>query len=193
MDEQFKKRLTKKQIFTIPNILSFFRILLIPVIIVLYVVFDLHFFAAGVIVLSGLTDVADGFIARKFNMVSDFGKFLDPLADKLTQMAMVVCVATKVWWVIILLGFLITKDILLFLWGLIVFRRFDNVNSSRWYGKACTVLVYATMFALFVVPDMPLEIVGFLFGLCLFAVTSSTILYGIFYGRILKKKDQQKG
>ena len=186
MDERFRKRLTKSQIFTVPNILSFFRLLLIPVIVVLYVCFDLYYFAAGLIVLSGITDVVDGFIARRFNMVSDFGKFLDPLADKLTQMSLVVCIATTRWWVIFLLLLLIVKDLLLFLWGLLVFKKEEKVNSSRWYGKACTVIIYAVMFFMFIFPEMPIPIISTLFSICAVSVILSTILYGVFYSAILK-------
>lgn len=192
MKEQFKKRLTKKQIFSIPNILSYLRILIVPAIIVLYCVYHLHYWAAGLIVLSGLTDVADGFIARRFNMVTDLGKFIDPVADKITQCAMVFCAATVNWWVAFLLGLMLTKDLLLFLWGLMLFRKEDRVSSSCWYGKACTVIVYASMFSLFVYPLMPEKIVAILFTVCVVAVSLSTILYGNYYFTIFRRLKREK-
>ena len=84
MKDCYKKRLTPRQIFTVPNILSFIRLIMIPAIIVLYFN-DYYILSVCLIALSGLTDVADGIIARKFKLVSDLGKVLDPLADKLTQ------------------------------------------------------------------------------------------------------------
>ena len=80
----------KKEILTIPNLLSFFRLILIPGYMILYIRAQSaqdYFLAGCVLAFSCLTDMADGKIARKFNMVSDFGKFLDPLADKLLVIA----------------------------------------------------------------------------------------------------------
>ena len=85
---------SQKKIITIPNILSFFRLCLIPVIIWLYTVEKNDAAAGAVLILSGATDVADGFIARHFHMISDLGKVLDPIADKLTQAAMLFSLCT---------------------------------------------------------------------------------------------------
>ena len=74
----------KKDIFSIPNILSFVRILLIPIFVWLYVTAGTsgeYYLAAAVVVASGITDFLDGQIARRCNMITEFGKFLDPLAD----------------------------------------------------------------------------------------------------------------
>ena len=73
-------------ILTIPNILSFLRILLITPFMILFLNGN-YVWASLMIIISGLTDCVDGFIARKFNQVSEFGKILDPVADKLTLLA----------------------------------------------------------------------------------------------------------
>ena len=78
----------KENLFNIPNCLCYFRILLIPIFLYVYFgsEFEYHFIvAAFVLVLSGISDFLDGFIARKYDMVTDFGKLIDPIADKLTQ------------------------------------------------------------------------------------------------------------
>ena len=80
----------KEQLFTIPNLLSLVRLALIPLIVWLYCVKHEYLWAVVVVVLSGVTDIVDGFIARKYHMVSDFGKILDPVADKLTQAALII-------------------------------------------------------------------------------------------------------
>ena len=85
--------LKKDQILTIPNLLSIIRLLMIPLIIWLYCEAQQYGLAVIVILLSGLTDIVDGFIARKYHMVSDFGKILDPAADKLTQAALILCLS----------------------------------------------------------------------------------------------------
>ena len=79
------------KVFTIPNILSFFRLILIPVLIWSYVVKKNYAATGWILLLSGLTDIADGFIARRFHMISKLGKILDPVADKLTQATMLFC------------------------------------------------------------------------------------------------------
>ena len=120
MSNEEKKRDIGKQIreeaFSIPNLLSYFRLLLIPVFIVLYVHEE---FTAALITLavSGLSDILDGRIARKYNMVTDLGKVLDPVADKLTQCAMMLCVAMRypaMWW---LLGLHVVKEIIMLVMG----------------------------------------------------------------------------
>ena len=85
----------RSQILTLPNLLSLFRLLLIPVIVWLYSVQKNYYAAIGVILLSGISDIVDGWIARRFAMVSDFGKILDPVADKLTQAALLVCLLSQ--------------------------------------------------------------------------------------------------
>ena len=80
--------------WTVPNILSLFRIALIPVLVLTYLSCDDIWLPASVLVLSGLTDLLDGWIARHFNQISEIGKLLDPIADKLTQFTVVVCLAT---------------------------------------------------------------------------------------------------
>ena len=86
---------SQSRILTIPNLLSFFRLCLIPVFMWLYCVEKNYLWTGIILILSGLTDTVDGIIARKFNMISDLGKVLDPIADKLTQAAMLFCLLTR--------------------------------------------------------------------------------------------------
>ena len=86
---------SSKKIFTIPNLLSFFRILLIPLMWYLYVIAHEPGWTVAVLALSGLSDLVDGKIARKYHMTSDLGKVLDPIADKLTQVTLVVCLISQ--------------------------------------------------------------------------------------------------
>ena len=91
-------RIKKEDWFTIPNIMGYIRILLIPVFAWVYLHAESqsdYYIAAGIIGLSGLTDLFDGKIARKFNMVTELGKFLDPLADKLTLGVLILCMSTR--------------------------------------------------------------------------------------------------
>ncbi len=85
----------KDQVLTIPNLLSVIRLALIPLIVWLYIGKQEYSAAVAVILISGATDIIDGFIARKFNMVSDLGKILDPVADKLTLATVILCLTVK--------------------------------------------------------------------------------------------------
>lgn len=87
-------KLRGKDFFTLPNILSYVRLLLIPVFMVHYLTAtdERDYLISGmIIVFSGLTDLLDGIIARKFNQITEVGKLLDPIADKLTQVAVIIC------------------------------------------------------------------------------------------------------
>ena len=128
-----KEIFCKRQILTIPNLLSVVRLLLIPVIIWLYSVEENQYAAIGVILLSGVTDIVDGIIARRFHMISDFGKALDPLADKLTQAALLICLLSKhhlMWGLIVVFGLC---EISKFTLGIIIAKKYDEVNGAKWY------------------------------------------------------------
>ncbi len=132
------------RIFTLPNMLSFLRLLLIPLIVYLFET-DQYWWAFGMLLLSGATDVIDGWIARTFHLVSDFGKAIDPIADKLTQLAVLFCLMRQYWWV---LAAMLLKEITIGIMGLIALHRTHSVYSAGWYGKLCTVVIYLSMFAL---------------------------------------------
>ena len=100
----------ENRIITIPNLLSAFRLVLIPVFIWTYCVRKEYLTTAGLLFLSGLTDLADGYIARRFHMVSNLGKMLDPVADKLTQAAMLVCLVTRFPMIVFPLALLSVKE-----------------------------------------------------------------------------------
>lgn len=136
----------KSRVLTVPNLLSAFRLLLVPVIVWLYCGEENYPLTACALLLSGATDIADGFIARRFHMVSDLGKVLDPVADKLTQAAALACLLTRfpaVWW---LLGVLMGKEIIMASMGIFVIRRTGVVHGAEWHGKLATCLIYAAIF-----------------------------------------------
>lgn len=144
MAEEARDRTNR--ILTIPNLLSAFRILLVPVIVWLYCWKADYPLAAWTLTLSGLTDIVDGFIARRFHMVSNLGKALDPIADKLTQTAALGCLLTRfrvLWW---LLALLVVKECLMAAMGIFVIRRTGEVYSASWHGKLATCILYAVIF-----------------------------------------------
>lgn len=171
----------KSQIFTIPNLLSFVRLALIPLIVWLYVGKSEYYLAVGVILLSGATDIADGYIARHFNMVSDFGKILDPIADKLTQAALIICLTVKydlMYGIIILF---VIKEIIMGTMGLIAIRKRDLVDSSKWHGKFNTVVLYFVMLLLILFPNIPTPLANSMILLCCVTMILSLVLYVKFF------------
>lgn len=124
----------------VPNALTIARFLLIPFIV--FFIFSGNFIAAFIFfTISGITDIADGFIARKFNLISNFGKLMDPLADKLTQIAtltsLVIIKIIPLWILLIVL----IKEFIMIVGASFLYGK-DVVVYSRWYGKLATVLFY---------------------------------------------------
>ena len=183
-------RLFKRdQIFTIPNLLSLVRLLMIPMIIWLYCEKEDYVAAAVMIVLSGLTDIADGIIARKFHLVSDLGKILDPVADKLTQAALIICLIAKFDWMLWLFLLFAIKEITMGISGLLVIRKKDVVNSSQWFGKLATVVLYAVMFILFLFPNTPAQTANVLILICAAVLLLAFMKYLCFHISLLRNKE----
>lgn len=134
-----------RKIWTIPNILSLIRICLIPLIVYLYLFTDLSWLSGIFIILSGLTDMIDGYIARKFNQISDLGKILDPIADKLTLLSILICVTSKYNSFIILLGSELVKDLLVAISSYYRINSNKEIHCANWEGKVCTLLMYLTI------------------------------------------------
>ncbi len=177
-------RLARGGLFTLPNALTLFRLLLIPLFV--------HFFftapetcsALWVLALSALSDVLDGAIARKFGMVSDFGKFLDPLADKLTQATLLLCLSLRYQSIGFLLGLLLIKELAMLGFALLTLERTDSVHSARWHGKLNSTLL-ETSLALLLLPRFPLSLLPVLIGICSLSMLLSLFLYTVFFSRLL--------
>lgn len=133
-----------KNTFTIPNIISMFRIILITPFVVFFLRND-YITAAIILIVSGISDFLDGIIARKFHQESELGKILDPLADKLTLIAVGICLIFIEPFVLPLMIIMVTKDLLMLVGGSIVIKQGVIPPKSKWYGKLSTVLFYVTV------------------------------------------------
>ena len=167
----------KHKIITIPNVLSFFRLLLIPVIMWLYIVKKDPVWTTVILILSGVTDVVDGIIARRCHMISDFGKAFDPVADKLTQIAMLYCLVSRFKWMLLPLFVLLVKEITAGILGLLVIRKTGNVDGAVWHGKATTVSLYSMMIIHLIWFHIPGVVSGILIGGCTALALLSAFLY----------------
>ena len=128
----------------VPNILTIIRFILVPFIVV-FALQDNYIVAAIFLILSGFTDVADGYIARKFNFITDFGKLMDPLADKCTQVSTLVVLVVQDIIPMWMLMVVIIKEVLLVAGASFLYGK-DFVVSSKWYGKVSTVFFYIAIF-----------------------------------------------
>ena len=168
----------KKDILTVPNVLSLFRLILIPVYVVIYLkaTEPVHYYIAGAILaVSCLTDMIDGQIARRFNMISTVGKVLDPLADKLTQFTLIICLAIKhpVLWIIV--GLFFVKECFQLIAGVVMFRKGKILKGALWSGKICTTVLFLSLIIMVLTPGLTektitiISIVDGLFMLIAFA------------------------
>lgn len=125
----------------IPNCITVFRMFLLPAFVAVFWLVPEKRWAFGIFVLASLSDLLDGFLARRWNAVSDFGKVMDPLADKLMQVAAIVCLA--LWWpegLLLPAIVIFTKEGLMVLGGVTLFRRKRLVVYSNTFGKAAAFL-----------------------------------------------------
>lgn len=147
----------KKEIWSIPNLLSLFRILLIPVYMSIYLNAEgtKDYATAGVILAAScLTDLADGQIARRFNMITNLGKVLDPLADKLTQLSLFLCLSSRHRMLKYLLVIFLIKEF----WQLFVMittlRRGKALSGALMSGKICTTVLFTSLGLMFMFPGI---------------------------------------
>lgn len=182
----------KGEFFTLPNILSYARIALIPLIVWAYCGLKLYSLSAVLVALSGLTDTLDGIIARKCNLITDFGKIIDPIADKLTQISIVLCLCARYRMMLWLAGLLVLKEIFVGLMGFAVMKVTDTVVGSRWYGKLATILFYFVILLLLAFPTMPEEISNLLISSCIACMLLSLALYTVCFSKMLSKSKHNK-
>lgn len=189
--ELLRKRLTKQDVLTLPNAISLFRLILIPFIVWAFMEGQIVL-TFSLVALSGISDVVDGCIARRYGLVSDLGKFLDPLADKLTQFVLILCLALRYSFLYLFALFFFVREALMLIFGLLILNRTDSVHSSRWYGKAATVLLYAVMLVLILFPDIDPLAAGLLFILCLGMMAYALVRYLMMYVAYLRRAKTEK-
>ncbi|MBQ2835635.1 MAG: CDP-alcohol phosphatidyltransferase family protein [Clostridia bacterium] len=166
----------------IPNILTIIRFILIPFI---YISVLSHHYLIALIIftVSALTDILDGYIARKYNYITDIGKLIDPLADKLTQLSLLLSLAIlKIlpWWIF---AIVFIKELVLIVSASVLYSRKDVVVYSKWYGKLATTLFYLAIVASLIINQfditMAFRIDLYLYYLAILATVFALIMYSI--------------
>lgn len=184
---------SKKEIFSIPNMLSMFRILLIPFFVYAYATAETEkgfWVAAAIILLSGITDLADGYIARHFNMITELGKLLDPVADKLTQAAILVALTLRYPRFLYVLILQLAREVFMGVNGYILLKKDKKLDGAKWFGKISTAVFYCATFLLIAFPFMPANIVNFLMVAVTFFILLSFVLYSFEYAKMYKEVKQ---
>lgn len=175
------QKINPSDYFTIPNILCYIRIILIPVFMFVYLNATTtkdYYIAAFIILFSGITDFCDGYIARKFNQVTELGKFLDPLADKLTQGAIILTLMFKIKWMNYLVGLFIVKELFMAVNGAILLtKKRRKLDGAKWFGKVSTAVLYASMFILIIFPSLNPIKTNLTIGITAFFMLLSFLLY----------------
>ena len=166
----------------IPNILTIIRFILIPFIFTSVVNND-YLAALIIFTISAITDVLDGYIARKYNYITDLGKLIDPLADKLTQVSLLLSLSILrilPWWIF---AIVFIKECVMVISASLLYKRKDVVVYSKWYGKLATVLFYLAIVVSLIVNQfhvqMPFRIDLYLYYLAILATIFSLIMYSI--------------
>ena len=153
----------KKDIFTIPNLLSLFRLILIPVYVAIYLNAEEtsdYYLAAGILAVSCLTDLIDGKVARHFNMISNLGKLLDPVADKLTQFALIMCLTAKYPVLWFLVGLFVIKESFQLIAGGIRYRKGSMLKGALLSGKICTTILFLSLIVMVMLPNLNVSVVN---------------------------------
>ena len=168
----------KKDLFKLPNILCYIRILMVPVFIFLFYR-GLYWQSALIAVLASVTDILDGYIARHFNMKTDWGMFIDPVADKLMQFSMLVCAIFKVPAILILVIIFVVKELITLVFGLYIYYKGRNLDGSKWCGKICTVILDLSLFFIIASPKKWLtdQIIYSLITVCTVFLVIAFVVY----------------
>ena len=183
----------KKEVFTIPNLLSLFRLALIPVYIAVYLNAeeDWQYYVAGAILaVSCVTDLIDGKIARRFHMISTVGKVLDPLADKATQFTLTLCLSVHYPALRPVLVLFVIKEGFQLIVGIIHFRKGKMLPGALMAGKVCTTILFVSLIALVLFPGIPHSAVNAIAlvdtGFLIFSFVSYILAY---FGKNTKVQD----
>ncbi|WAM32700.1 CDP-diacylglycerol--glycerol-3-phosphate 3-phosphatidyltransferase [Caldicellulosiruptor naganoensis] len=176
----------------LPNLLTILRFFLIPLFVLIFFsnLKYRYMIAIGIFLFSGLTDVLDGFIARRYNIVTKFGKLFDPLADKLMILTVLWCFVYKGYISPIIFYIVLFKELFMIVGSAILYGRIKIVVSANIYGKIATVLFYIAIISLLLKLEMSLYILVIAVIFAIFALIVYTVKYLSEYRRLRSTSDE---
>jgi len=173
----------------VPNILSVFRICLVPVFVVAFFTDerDIKYYAILVYAIAGFSDFLDGYLARKFEVQSGLGRFLDPLGDKLMTFTVLVCITTSRHVLIPATAVFFVKEALMGIGGLIIHKKAHvEMPPANAVGKASTVVFFLVCIALMFFWNLPNTIAVILTSFAIGLTLIALFIYLRSYIRIMK-------
>jgi cardiolipin synthase len=183
----------KTDVFTIPNLLSLLRLLLLPVYVRIYLTAteQTHYLLAGCIMaLSCLTDLLDGLIARHWNQITNLGKILDPLADKVTQFTLTLCLALRYPVLKPVLALFLVKEVFQAAVGIAFLTKGQMLDGALPEGKLCTVVLFISLIGMVLFPGLNQAVVDAIAAANSFFLAVSFLSYGrAYFGRIARVQD----
>ena len=188
-DQQSEQKAELSQLlgrfWTVANLLSVLRLVLVVPITYLILVDGPLSWVFGLILLALMTDWFDGRVARWSRTVSEWGKVLDPLADKVAGAAVVLALVVRGALPLWFLGVLIGRDLIIVLGGVVLARRTGQVVMSVWMGKVAVTALAITVLAALLRADEPV------LAACLWITTGlllySFVLYAVRFARLIRR------
>ncbi len=198
MREDNKNEVISKDLMTIPNAISFTRILLITPFVAFFIK-EMYVAAAITVGISGLSDLFDGMIARKFNQESELGKVLDPLADKLTLIAVGICLIFIEPYVLPLMIIMVAKDVFMIIGGTIVINQGVIPPKASWYGKVSTFMFYISVAMVVLMAilgykneTLTFTVLGVTAGMMIFSLINYAIIFFKIQKQLKSKAEDKK-
>ena len=184
-------KIKAKDWISIPNIISYFRIILAFLFLYIYQQDDISQKSINlgiILICSGISDVLDGYIARKYSMITELGKCLDPVADKLTQFVLLICLVVKYPMAKVTLCIFIAKEFIVTTTGFKVIRMQGKNDGAKWYGKLSTSIFYIVIIVLILFSEWSESIGNLLLAICSIALLGAFIGYMGEYVKVFKEK-----
>ncbi|MDO4730859.1 MAG: CDP-alcohol phosphatidyltransferase family protein [Clostridia bacterium] len=186
------KNIKMSDLKTIPNLLTLLRIIIIVPMIIAFIS-DNYIIVAVLMILSALSDLFDGKIARKFNQITDLGKILDPIADKLTLISFVVCATIKIPDLLIFVIIMVSKELLMLLGGFVLIKKNLPVPQAEWYGKIATAVFYCCVILYVIIfifaKSVPLPVFITLISLTLLSMLYAFARYALLFINLIKNNN----
>lgn len=176
----------------LPNLLTIFRIILIPIFVRVYLFTDNGKTAAWIFLTAGITDVLDGYIARNYNLQTQFGALLDPLADKLLHLSVTACLAFSGFpYMKLLFVILLIKELILIIGAAKLYKKNNIVVAAHWYGKAASVIIFVLIwFSIYMGDILEYHIKASISFIATLTAISAGVGYIINYFKNVKRKIQ---
>jgi cardiolipin synthase len=170
----------------LPNYLTILRLILVPVIFTL-IIFEFYLAAFIFFLIANITDILDGRIARKYNLITDWGKLMDPLADKITQISTISALIIKgiiPFWILVIITI---KELTMIIVAFTLYKKKIVTVHSKWYGKTATILLFlAIVFSLLSKSFVGLSSISIYIY---YVAIGMTLFAGVMYGKNIVCKD----